>query len=250
MDKKVFMAQIKSLYGGSFKQSQVEGIDAILDEAEKRRTPRRWLAYMFATAYHETGKTMQPVRETFADTDDKAIARLEKAFKDGKLPWVKTPYWRKDANGKSWLGRGLVQLTHKDNYDKFGIINPTDAMVMATAIKIMFDGMEHGAFTGAKLSDFLNRPTPDYVNARKIINGLERAALVAGYATEFESDLAASGYNWGTVAATQPTTPPPVPLSPTARPPATPMPTQTTGSQPGGWLATQLSKITQAFKGK
>ncbi len=116
MDRIAFFAALRrrerGVSGTSLKQGQVDGITAILDEAERRGTRTNDLAYAMATVYHETSRTMQPVMETLADNVDTAIARLEKAWKAGKLKWVKTPYWRKDDNGKSWLGRGLVQLTH------------------------------------------------------------------------------------------------------------------------------------------
>ena len=193
MNRKVFFDKIRASFDGGLTQSRVDGITAILDEAEKRKTPLNWLAYMFATVFHETAQTMQPVRETLADTDEKAIARLEKAWADGKLSWVKKPYWRKDANGKSWLGRGFVQITHEVNYEKFGIKNPDDAMHMGTALRILFDGMEKGMFTGKKLADYCGA-NPDYIEARRLINGKDRAKDIAGYAKMFEAALIASGY--------------------------------------------------------
>jgi hypothetical protein len=182
------------LFNGSLRQSQLDGMNAILDkwEAESSKDDDRWLAYMLGTTHHETGQTMQPVRETFAATDDDAIKRLEKAWAAGKLPWVKTPYWRRDADGKSWLGRGFVQLTHKANYETLGdaievdlITDPDRAMDLDTALKVLFVGMRDGLFTTAKLSDFFNVSKENWVQARKIINGLESADLVASYAKTY-----------------------------------------------------------------
>ena len=112
INRKFFFDQVHiRLFDGGLKQSQVDGLTAILDRWEGKMPGEddRWLAYMLGTAHHETGRTMQPVRETFAATDDRAIAILERAYAAGKLTWVKTPYWRKDEAGRSWLGRGLVQ---------------------------------------------------------------------------------------------------------------------------------------------
>ncbi|WP_313475976.1 glycoside hydrolase family 19 protein, partial [Agrobacterium pusense] len=155
-----------------------------------------------------TAKTMQPILETRNAKDkanpsiDVAIKRLDNSFAAGKLPWVSRPYWRKDADGKSWLGRGLVQLTHKVNYDRLGkiigvdlIADPDKAMDPGIAISIMFFGMTSGAFTGRPLSDYLDGPTPDYVNARRVINGIESARKVADYAVRFEQALVAAGYS-------------------------------------------------------
>jgi len=184
------------LFDGSLKPSQVKGISAILDkwEADLPTADDRWLAYMLATAHHETGRQMQAVRETFASSDDRAIAILNKAFGAGKLPWVKNPYWVRDAQGKSWLGRGLVQLTHKRNYEKMGALigvdlvgRPELAMDLDVAVKVMFEGMQRGTFTGKKLSDFFDGAKEDWRSARRIINGLERADLVASYGRTYYS---------------------------------------------------------------
>lgn len=55
----------------------------------------------------------------------------------------------------------------------------------------MVDGMEAGRFTGKKLSDYL---PGDYVNARRIINGTDKAEQIAGYARQFEAALKAGGW--------------------------------------------------------
>lgn len=121
-----------------------------------------------------------------------AIAILNRAFARGQLPWVSNPYWRPDAQGKSWLGRGLVQLTHKTNYAKMSplvgedlVADPAKAMQMDVAIRIMFIGMEKGSFTGARLDQFFNPGREDWVNARKIINRLDRALQIADYGRAF-----------------------------------------------------------------
>lgn len=195
INRTFFFNQVRSvLFDGSLKQSQVDGLTAILDkwEGEMPDADDRWLAYMLGTAHHETGRTMQAVRETFASTDDKAIAILDKAFNAGKLPWVSTPYWHKDSKGRSWLGRGLVQLTHKSNYEKMStqlgidlVANPTLAMDLQTAVAIMFTGMINGSFTGKKLSSHFSAAKEEWRNARRIINGLERADLVASYGKSY-----------------------------------------------------------------
>ena len=67
MNRAAFYASVRSstsgVFGTSLSSSQVEGIEAILDEAERRGTPLRHLAYILATPYLETGGKMQPIRE-------------------------------------------------------------------------------------------------------------------------------------------------------------------------------------------
>ena len=189
--KQFFLETPVELFKNGISASQQRGIDVILKEAAG--LPITYVAYLLATAYHETGATFKPVRETFAESDEKAIKILNDSFKKGRMTWVKTPYWNKDQEGKSWLGRGYVQLTHKANYIRASkelgidlVADPTRAMKEDIAAKILVKGSLEGWFTGRKLSDYL---PGDYRNARRIINGLESAAKVARYAQIFENHL-------------------------------------------------------------
>lgn len=199
MDRIFFFDAVQQeLFAGEITQPQVVGMTAILDAWEKRfaEADRRWLAYILATAYHETAYTMQPVRETLAESDMRAVEILETAFAAGRLSWVKTPYWRPDEDGRCWLGRGLVQLTHKRNYEAMSaltgidlVADPDRAMEMDAAVTILIEGMLQGSFTGHKLADHLNAATEDWVNARRIVNGTDRAEKLAGYAMAFHAAL-------------------------------------------------------------
>lgn len=196
----------KGPFPGHLTADNVNGLTAVLEEWAKRGlTNLWWLAYMLATDYHETNHICTPVIETRSARDpinpsvDVAIARLENAWRGGKMPWVKQPYWRKDSHGRSYLGRGLPQLTHVENYKKMGdivgvdlVTNPDLALDLRYAVPIMFEGMIRGSFTGHKLADFFHDDHADPKHARQIINGMERADLIAGYATEFHNDLVAA----------------------------------------------------------
>jgi predicted chitinase len=163
------------LFGGSLKQSQVDGMNAILDEwdANYKSKDDRWLAYMMATAYHETDRKMQAIEE----------------YGRGKGH----AYGKPDpVTGQRYFGRGLVQLTWKYNYEaaqkKFGqplVTQPDLALNLDIAIKIMFWGMINGIFTGKKLSNYFDGTKADWVNARRIINGLDKANLISGYGHQF-----------------------------------------------------------------
>ncbi|WP_370868990.1 hypothetical protein [Ectorhizobium quercum] len=186
------------LFHGRLRAGQVEGMAAILDRFEETMPEGddRWLAYMLATAFHETAETMQPVRETLAASDARAIAILDDAFARGRLKSVKTPYWRPDKDGRSWLGRGFVQLTHRRNYEAMSratgidlVAAPERAMEMAVAVTILFRGMIDGSFTGRRLADAFSPAKEDWTGARRIINGTDRAALIAGYGRIFYAGI-------------------------------------------------------------
>jgi putative peptidoglycan binding protein/glycosyl hydrolase family 19 (putative chitinase) len=167
------------LFKGSLKQSQTDGINGILDEWEANYNTNddRFLAYMLATTFHETAFTMKPIAEY------------------GK--GAGHPYGEPDAEtGQTYYGRGFVQLTWKANYATFGkllnvdlVNNPDLAMDLKNATEIMFTGMLQGLFTGKKLATYFTADNSDWVNARKIINGLDQASAIAGYGTTFYSAI-------------------------------------------------------------
>jgi hypothetical protein len=176
-NRKAFFDGIRpDLFGGTLTQDQVKGIDAILDEWDARKlTDLRWLAYMLATTYHETNMTMQPVREAY---------------------WLSEDWRRKNLRYYPWYGRGYVQLTWEENYKKMGSLLGVDllgnldlAMDQHVAAAIMFEGMMAGDFTGKSLKNYFNDTVDDPIGARRIINGTDKADLIAGYHHGFLSDL-------------------------------------------------------------
>ena len=182
-----FFEAVRPMFGGSLSQQQVDGFKIIFEAWRKVVSGNeRDLAYILATAYHETARTMQPVRETLATTDAKAKERLTKAWKSGKLPRVKSDYW-----SGGWFGRGFVQLTHRENYVKAGkklgidlVSDPSKAMIPEVSALILVRGMQEGWFTGMKLAD-----AADFREARRVVNGTDCASQIAMYADAFLSAL-------------------------------------------------------------
>lgn len=180
-----FNAVRSSIFGGSISQSQVNGLNAILDEWDASGLKDdRWLAYMLATTYHETAATIQPIEEYGKGKGRKYGTRRKS---DG---------WPYSDTRAIFYGRGYVQLTWYENYAKAGRIlgldllnKPELALNPDVAAKIMFAGMTGGWFTGKRLSDYFNDTKEDWVNARRIINGTDRAELIAGYAKKFHAAL-------------------------------------------------------------
>lgn len=164
---------------GSLTQSQVDGINTILTsmEADEQLIDPRWAADMLATVKRECGDTWRPIRESSRGKNMK--------------------YGRRDAEtGQIYYGRGYVQLTWRDNYAEMGRIfevdlvhNPDLTLNPSLAYRIMSYGMRHGSFTGVGLKKYINADKCDYLNARKIINGLDCAEMIAGYARAFEGML-------------------------------------------------------------
>lgn len=181
LNRDVFFGQIRGLFG-RISQSQVDGLNSLLDAVGGCLINEA--AYMLATAYHETAATMQPIDEYGKGRGKDYGKRLKMSRK---------PY---SDTLPLYYGRGYVQLTWYENYEKAGkkvgvdLLNePGLALSAPIAAKIMREGMLEGWFTGKKLSDYIGLRTADYVGARRIINGTDKANLIAGYAVAFELAL-------------------------------------------------------------
>lgn len=198
--------------------------ELIIDTCIEYGLPLKQAAYVLATVYWETNKTFQPVRE---------------AYYLGK----KAEAYRKKLRYYPYYGRGFVQLTWLDNYRKAGkefnknfLSNPDDVMEPNIAAEILVVGSKDGWFTGKKLSDYINDDGVDYINARRIINGKDKADEIALLAKEFELELS-SGDRYKFKSTQKPVQPLPEPVggSPSPR-----------GKQP--WWAFLLDFLFGLFK--
>lgn len=169
IDRMTFYQYVNNApFAGRLSPQQRDGLEKILSHWElSPYTDIRWLAYMLATVFHETAQTMQPIQE-----------RGTSAYLKGK------PYY-------PYIGQGLVQITWKENYAKFGV-KLGDPLKWPVALDIMFKGMTTGAFTGKRLSTYFNKTAEDPRGARKIINGTDKAGLIADYYTNFLGALTAA----------------------------------------------------------
>ena len=187
MNRQVFFSIIrKSLFDGRLNQSQVDGLTYKLTAwSRSGLTDIRWLAYMLATSYHETAKTMQPIEEY-----GKGKGRpYGKKIKHNRQSYT--------APDKIYYGRGDVQLTWFENYELMGKLlnvplleNPELALNPEISARIMIEGMTKGAsnrgdFTGVSLENYFNAAKDDPINARRIINSLDQANKIAGYYDRF-----------------------------------------------------------------
>ena len=199
VDPALYFSAHRSAFG-RLSQEQVDGLNALLAGMadDEPLTDIRHAAYMLATAWLETAMTMQPIAErgrvayfnrydpVLADTQ----ARRRRARTMGNV---------NQGDGYRYRGRGYVQLTWQANYRKAGLVvgvdlvaEPDRAMEPAIAYRIMSEGMRAGWFTGARLTDYIRATRCDYINARRIINGTDKAAEIAGYARLFEGCLRAA----------------------------------------------------------
>jgi predicted chitinase len=133
-------------------------------------------AYIVATTYWESAHTFRPVREAFYLPDPESYLRAK-------------PYY-------PYYGRGYVQLTWQDNYEHYGRIlqsdlvgNPDRALEPAIALFVLVQGFKLGAFTGHKITDYINAGGTDFMKARLCINGTDRVAEIATIAQNYMASL-------------------------------------------------------------
>lgn len=160
---------------GSLNQNHVDNINLIVKTAEANKLSYNQTAYCLATAWHETKHTMLPVVEAY---------------------WLSEAWRKENLRYYPFHGRGYVQLTWEANYKKAGdtlgfdfVNNPEWVRIPKYSAAILVVGSRDAWFTKYKLSDFIEGNKKDYVGARRIINGTDKASLIAGYAQLFERAL-------------------------------------------------------------
>lgn len=190
-DLKAFFDHVrKPLFGGRLTALQVSGMEAKIKRFKEDQFPLSWAAYALATSYHETARRMQPVKEGLNASEA----------------------WRKrNLRYYPWYGRGDVQLTWEDNYKRAdrelglggSLVNNLDlALNPDISAEIMARGMKEGWFSGDKKGRHtLQRhlPNPEgtrtqFKQARRIINLMDKADQIAGYALTFQEALKKVGY--------------------------------------------------------
>jgi len=230
---KAFFDSLRDSFG-PLKQNQVAGIELLLQATDK--LPIRHRAYILATAWHETGPAssnlhMTPRREIWGPTA--AQTRYE-----GRADLGNT----QAGDGKRYMGRGYVQITGRANYHRASnivgkdlVANPDLALDAEIAARIIVHGMTVGWFTGRKMGDF-----DSYVNMRRVVNGTDKADLIASYAEDFEMALKALP--------AKPVEPAPAPIPPPApeTPPAAP---ETPAQSLAKWIMAAVGVALAALMG-
>jgi len=177
------------IFGSALKPDQIKGLEAVCGAAAAAGWPLAFTAYALATACHETAYTMQPVREAF---------------------WLSESWRRAHLRYYPFYGRGYVQLTWKNNYEKADrelelggrLIDNLDlALDPDIAAKILAKGMQEGWFCADRSGErhTLTRHLPEngaaslaqFTSARRIINGVDKAGKIAREAIKFQEALQA-----------------------------------------------------------
>lgn len=198
MNRSKFYAALRrkssGVFGTKLGQSQVEGMEGILDAFVTHGDGReKTLAYALATAYHETGAKMVPVREGFASTDASArkiVAKRAYGKPTGKY-------------GHVYYGRGHVQLTWIDNYErssndaKYDLVAYPDMMLdPVISARVLIKGLLDGRWNGQKKGIAVYLPTngpDDLKGARRTVNVTDKWELIGGYYKAFLAAIREAG---------------------------------------------------------
>lgn len=195
IDRKLFLEAYRASFPGKMVPQQIRGLQQLLDflEADSEVEDIRWAAYMLATVKHECADTWQPIVERGHRS---YFDKYEPSTSLGKRLGNKA-----EGDGYKTRGRGYVMITGLDNYSRMNrllgltgteddiLVDPDRALKPEIAYRIMSLGMRKGLFTGRKLADYIAGEQRDYINARRIVNSLDRAHLIASYASNIELAL-------------------------------------------------------------
>lgn len=197
MKRAVFYDFIRSSVSGIFRgrlsRQQVRSTDAILDAfVQFGNGKSKSLAYALATAYHETGTRMEPVREGFARTDQHARAIV-----------AERKYGAAGSSGHVYYGRGHVQLTWEKNYRETGerlgidlVSDPDRMLEPELSARVLVEGLIDGRWNadGFGIEHYLPDDGPDDLEgARRTVNITDKWSIIAGHYRVFLSAIEAAG---------------------------------------------------------
>jgi len=201
MNRKAFYNALRggTMFPRGFTSDQVAGMENLLNVWDKFFSGDSdfLLAYDLGTAFHETAATMQPIVERGP------VSYFDKYEPGTKLGKILGNVLKGD--GYRFRGEGHVQNTGRNNARKatlrinelfkLGIdlvANPEkrgDPFISAISL---FLGNKEGWWTGKDLLDYIDgiaegdkEDLREFVNARRVVNGTDKANKIGGHALEF-----------------------------------------------------------------
>ena len=163
------------------RQAAAQHFPTILAECERQNvTDPNQISYILATAAHESnaGQNMEELASGRAYEGRSSLGNNQA------------------GDGPRFKGRGYVQITGRRNYTDWSrrlgmdlVGNPEMATQPRVAARILVEGMMQGTFTGRALPDYVGQGRSDFSNARRVVNGTDRAGDIASIAQRLRSAL-------------------------------------------------------------
>src|SRR5262245_34711825 len=150
-------------------------VQAITAAAKVRQLAKAQIAYILATAEHES--------DSFNTLEE---------YSDGSQYEGRNDLGNtKAGDGPRFKGRGYVQLTGRRNYTRYSEITGVELVKLpfilmnwpALSVFVIVDGMIRGVYTSRRLDEFVNSSKQDFFNARLVVNGHDRAQKIADQAS-------------------------------------------------------------------
>jgi hypothetical protein len=180
------------------------GLNHLFDSWEKfGDADANRLAFVLGTARRESTDTFEPVREAPRCGSDegcreRVIGKLlaDRAAKSAKR--ARPNYALPDPNGQRFYGRGFVQLTLRENYQKTSarlgldlVSAPDKVLDPDIAGEILIRSMLEGWYGSKKpLSAYIDRDKVDWINARNNVNPHSpNKPITAAYSKDFRKCL-------------------------------------------------------------
>lgn len=172
--------------------AQVVGFNSLISELNNAEASLYEATYIVATALFSTNNKLTPTIEDefpdfYTDMYDIEGTRKTTALRLGNT---------EKGDGEKYKQRGFVPLLGKNNYKAFEdfldiplVTSPELLEEVETASKVLVEGMLQGLFTGLYLSKYINSRNKDYINARRVVDGVESAKKIAILAQQLESAI-------------------------------------------------------------
>lgn len=188
-DPSAMMGRLKIALGPDFpfrrnqsSTNRAASAPAIIHAARERQLTQAQIAYILATAEHESD----------------SFKTLEEYAEGNQYEGRVTLGNNRPGDGARFKGRGYVQLTGRLNYTKYSEITGLDLVKFPSilmnraslSVFVIVDGMMRGVYTGQRLDKFVNSQKQDFFNARQVVNGHDRADKIAAQADEWLRELA------------------------------------------------------------